>query len=1127
MDLPADVSALLRLDKFALNAALRLCARTERWRCAYVVLELMRGELIEVDIIAVTTVLAACSRSSQWQRALVLISAASALQPDTTTWNAVIHGQSKGLDWRRAFLETSALRGRSLQTSKVTCTESLTACCGCRKWMQALGILQLQHPSLRADVIMYSSVLSAATSEWKNGLQGVAAMTWRCLQVDVVACNSLLNAMRGGCGGGAGWQAISNRLVAFQRLGLKFTTVTVNVVTNGLAESGQWRWAMHALGTVRQASLQDNLAIYGSAVHACAASWVRASQLLQTLRQSPIEANTIVLGAATTACGKDQRWTQSTHLLSELRSNALRVSTVAQNAVLSCCGQAQLWRLALAFWSTALGHGLELDDVSSGAVIKASGYWGVAVQHLNLTEIITLNTALDSMEGAMRWTGALSLLRRFVPVMLQTDAASDNTIISALGKAGAWSLAASAASGFSQCRCADVVSLGATVSAYERAFYWQRGLLLLTLFARRSLPLNTVVCSAAIGSCEKAQLQMAMEQNRRGCIRSRDHLLTSALVPKRDLEGLASPRGHRLPEPWVAFGGMGREVLDWLPLLSGTLHPRAGGLPTIPAGITTAASPGWRLMGIAPGKKLEVYAALSTTPSRLRSGRELKSCLMSLLKQQAPMQVLLAVPRGPWRRGGGSAAYPSALPPWLVLLKRRWRRLKVVRCEDFGPGTGLLAAAKLVRDPSAWILAVDDDHNYHPELITNLLRFAAGTPGAAVGAHGWLQLRDFDFQKASEISGPALARNLRRGDVNAGPILCHFLGLLLQRQMLQGLQPLQPPRRSACGDHNDIWLSAHLAKRRIRRAMVSDPLGASDLSTHRRQGLSLSRRRRRRPEHSCLAEFLETHGTELWKPFPRVVLCSLQSPLGLADHIVGAAGMPTQAVYSCGRRPRRRDRDGRDGIRWLPCSASSEEEFLSHVLLREREASTILMLPPSLPGNSAQSHKEEAAVMTALLNCLANLPVSEGFCEAQRWRAVTVAALACFNSADDEGLLRIYGCTPQNSWELNRSGWQRSEKRQKGFAGLPWPAREICRLLVERKAEVSTLNRKGQSALHLAGRAGFQEVLSWLSARAGKQIVELRDHHGNTARMYGQQALAAAALVPHGPKSHILRRSQS
>lgn len=76
------------------------------------------------------------------------------------------------------------------------------------------------------------------------------------------------------------------------------------------------------------------------------------------------------------------------------------------------------------------------------------------------------------------------------------------------------------------------------------------------------------------------------------------------------------------------------------------------------------------------------------------------------------------------------------------------------------------------------------------------------------------------------------------------------------------------------------------------------------------------------------------------------------------------------------------------------------------------------------------------------------------------------------------------------------------------------PAKEICRLLVERRAEVGALNRKGQSALHLAGRAGFHEVLGWLSARAGKQIVDLRDHHGNTARMYGQQALVAGLGQP-------------
>eukprot|EP00930_Biecheleria_cincta_P083825 TRINITY_DN73334_c0_g1_i1.p1 TRINITY_DN73334_c0_g1~~TRINITY_DN73334_c0_g1_i1.p1 ORF type:complete len:658 (+),score=118.07 TRINITY_DN73334_c0_g1_i1:48-1976(+) len=71
------------------------------------------------------------------------------------------------------------------------------------------------------------------------------------------------------------------------------------------------------------------------------------------------------------------------------------------------------------------------------------------------------------------------------------------------------------------------------------------------------------------------------------------------------------------------------------------------------------------------------------------------------------------------------------------------------------------------------------------------------------------------------------------------------------------------------------------------------------------------------------------------------------------------------------------------------------------------------------------------------------------------------------------------------------------------------PNRDMCKILVERRADIGVLNRKGQTALHLAGRAGFHEVLTWLSARANKQLVELRDHHGNSACMYAQQAAAA------------------
>lgn len=67
------------------------------------------------------------------------------------------------------------------------------------------------------------------------------------------------------------------------------------------------------------------------------------------------------------------------------------------------------------------------------------------------------------------------------------------------------------------------------------------------------------------------------------------------------------------------------------------------------------------------------------------------------------------------------------------------------------------------------------------------------------------------------------------------------------------------------------------------------------------------------------------------------------------------------------------------------------------------------------------------------------------------------------------------------------------------------PLTEVCRLLLEKRTDTAVLNRKGQTALHLAGRAGLSEVLVWLSARVGKQLIELKDVTGMTARGYLQQ----------------------
>lgn len=69
------------------------------------------------------------------------------------------------------------------------------------------------------------------------------------------------------------------------------------------------------------------------------------------------------------------------------------------------------------------------------------------------------------------------------------------------------------------------------------------------------------------------------------------------------------------------------------------------------------------------------------------------------------------------------------------------------------------------------------------------------------------------------------------------------------------------------------------------------------------------------------------------------------------------------------------------------------------------------------------------------------------------------------------------------------------------------PTRRICRLLVEQFADVSALNFKGQTALHLAGRAGLHDVLSWLAQRTCKSVVEHKDIYGATAAYYLQHGV--------------------
>ncbi|CAE8612774.1 unnamed protein product, partial [Polarella glacialis] len=182
--------------------------------------------------------------------------------------------------------------------------------------------------------------------------------------------------------------------------------------------------------------------------------------------------------------------------------------------------------------------------------------------------------------------------------------------------------------------------------------------------------------------------------------------------------------------------------------------------------------------------------------------------------------------------------------------------------------------------------------------------------------------------------------------------------------------------------------------------------------------------RRRRPEQDCVQEFRASlQGEELWLPVPRVALCARTlTSFSLSRLLGGSNEWAVHAVYFCEANLGEIEVSSMDlfdsGLftaLGAGCEAS-EHELLAQVLLREREASTVLVLPP------AATSTQEAPSIASLVAC-AMEEGSSGFCDRQGWRAVTVAALVCFSSDGDEGMQQIYRCRahPSDPWMANQS----------------------------------------------------------------------------------------------------------
>lgn len=68
------------------------------------------------------------------------------------------------------------------------------------------------------------------------------------------------------------------------------------------------------------------------------------------------------------------------------------------------------------------------------------------------------------------------------------------------------------------------------------------------------------------------------------------------------------------------------------------------------------------------------------------------------------------------------------------------------------------------------------------------------------------------------------------------------------------------------------------------------------------------------------------------------------------------------------------------------------------------------------------------------------------------------------------------------------------------------PVRSICEVLFQHQADTNAVNHKSQTALHLAGRAGLSDVLLWLAIHMHRSTLKLPDRHGATAAYYARNA---------------------
>ncbi|CAK0858007.1 unnamed protein product [Prorocentrum cordatum] len=251
-----------------------------------------------------------------------------------------------------------------------------------------------------------------------------------------------------------------------------------------------------------------------------------------------------------------------------------------------------------------------------------------------------------------------------------------------------------------------------------------------------------------------------------------------------------------------------------------------------------------------------VVVAMTTIPPRIQ---RIEPVIDAMLAQTWPLDKLyLSIPYRYNRTGE-----PYIIPNWLISKPG----VQIARCEDMGPGTHLLNGLRLEQDPWTFIVVVDDDHIYSPDLVETLMRAALAHPGNAVAAQGFLSVPGLEITEDSP-------RYLQDQGFAAGPVLVSYLGVVYQRGFFDDSVFDYSQAAEQCKYQDDMWFSAHLALKGIGRVVLGAALGVRELRDMHLGPESLTHWTENRPRQvsaKCNDSLLR-RASALWACRPRLVL---------------------------------------------------------------------------------------------------------------------------------------------------------------------------------------------------------------------------------------------------------------